>query len=263
MANDPGWYPDPWRPGRRRWWDGQTWTDHTHDPDAPPVAPPPAAPPPAWAPVTPWTPVDPATLASHDLAAEASSGVWAKRAFVALAAATTLANLLNAFVFGDYVDSVRQSFDGTTPSTPAASAWLQPLGLVNLASLILLMVWTARAGRLARNLSYPATRSVAWGVAGWIIPIINFWFPYQAVRDMLPWGHPQRASVGRWWACYLTSTIGGFVVMIASVFSLPLAVALVAPLAIAAALAARFGCELVDVVLDDHRAMVARITSAR
>ena len=28
MANDPGWYPDPWQPARRRWWDGTSWGDH-------------------------------------------------------------------------------------------------------------------------------------------------------------------------------------------------------------------------------------------
>lgn len=34
-----GWHPDPAGvPGRLRWWDGQAWTDHVHDPPAPPAA---------------------------------------------------------------------------------------------------------------------------------------------------------------------------------------------------------------------------------
>ena len=38
-----GWHPDPaGAPGRLRWWDGQTWTDHVHDP-APAAPAPPAA----------------------------------------------------------------------------------------------------------------------------------------------------------------------------------------------------------------------------
>lgn len=38
-----GWHPDPagGAPGRLRWWDGQAWTDHVHDPA--PSAPPPTA----------------------------------------------------------------------------------------------------------------------------------------------------------------------------------------------------------------------------
>src|SRR5262249_60721511 len=35
MANEPGWYPDPWQPARRRWWDGTSWGDHTWDPNQP------------------------------------------------------------------------------------------------------------------------------------------------------------------------------------------------------------------------------------
>ncbi|MFI6934995.1 DUF2510 domain-containing protein [Streptomyces sp. NPDC050287] len=37
----PGWYPDPSAPHLQRWWDGTSWTDHRHGPEAlgPPGAP--------------------------------------------------------------------------------------------------------------------------------------------------------------------------------------------------------------------------------
>ncbi len=40
----PGWYPDPWRSGFSRWWDGSAWTEHSREgaPPAPKVEPSPA-----------------------------------------------------------------------------------------------------------------------------------------------------------------------------------------------------------------------------
>ena len=32
----PGWYPDPWRSGYSRWWDGVAWTEHSRE-GAPPT----------------------------------------------------------------------------------------------------------------------------------------------------------------------------------------------------------------------------------
>jgi hypothetical protein len=39
----PGWYPDPDRPGNRRWWDGLAWTDFSEPADAPGGTGPPKA----------------------------------------------------------------------------------------------------------------------------------------------------------------------------------------------------------------------------
>ncbi len=75
-----GWYPDTQAPGRLRWWDGEAWTEHRHDPTPPPVpAPPvsvPRAEPKTASPATKRTwgdPIAPATGAAATVASPAPS----------------------------------------------------------------------------------------------------------------------------------------------------------------------------------------------
>ena len=65
-------------------------------------------------------------------------------------------------------------------------------------------MWQHRANVAAQALGLPLTRSPGWGIAGWFIPIVNFWFPYEAVRDNLPPDDPTRPLVIRWWVGMLT-----------------------------------------------------------
>jgi uncharacterized RDD family membrane protein YckC len=68
MTQSPaGWYPEPdpayaGQPGRLRYWDGQRWTEHVHEPEPPQPTPPayPVAPPPPTYPVAPQPPAYPA-----------------------------------------------------------------------------------------------------------------------------------------------------------------------------------------------------------
>jgi Domain of unknown function (DUF4328) len=73
------------------------------------------------------------------------------------------------------------------------------LALINVAAFVLFLVWQHRAASTARSLGYPARRSPALGVGGWFIPVCNFWFPYQALRDCLPPGHLARRMVLHMW----------------------------------------------------------------
>jgi hypothetical protein len=67
-------------------------------------------------------------------------------------------------------------------------------------------MWQFKAADTARLLRLPARRSPGLGVGSWFIPIVNFWFPYQAIRDCLPAGHPGRRVVAGMWTCFL---VGG------------------------------------------------------
>ncbi len=74
---------------------------------------------------------------------------------------------------------------------------------VTLAGLIVFLVWQCRSAKVARALGYPARRSPVWGAWSWVVPIVNFWMPYQAVRDCVPPDHPLRPTVLRAWLLVL------------------------------------------------------------
>jgi hypothetical protein len=59
--------------------------------------------------------------------------------------------------------------------------------------------------KTAQLLSLPAKRTPGLGVGSWFIPVVNFWFPYQSVRDCLPPGDAGRSAVARMWGCYVAT----------------------------------------------------------
>ncbi len=73
------------------------------------------------------------------------------------------------------------------------------VGLFTLVALVVVLIWQFRAATAARSLGYPAKHSPGWGVGCWFVPIVNFWMPYQAIRDCLPPDDPHRHLVLRWW----------------------------------------------------------------
>jgi len=53
-------------------------------------------------------------------------------------------------------------------------------------------------------------RKKGWVWAGWIVPVVSLWFPYQVVRDVTTDPHqPSRTSalLGWWWTLWLTSIL--------------------------------------------------------
>ena len=196
-----GWYSDPSGHHAWRWWDGQRWTEHTSTPSQPP-----AAAQPIFTGVSPFA----AFENEHD------SAPWAKRALLVYVALVVIGAgliwLAEPSLHASYTQ-LRFRLDhpnaGTSLSRTALPVgyriWAPIEGLISIAGFVLFLVWQHRAATMARALGYPARRSPALGVGGWFIPICNFWFPYQAIRDCLPPGHPGRRMVLHMWLWYVAS----------------------------------------------------------
>ena len=251
MANDPGWYPDPWRPGQRRWWDGKGWTDHTWDPSAPQAA-------------------TPASFVVHpdprrDLNDERNAGQWAKRGFVAYFVGRTVGGLISIAVFNDFIDDVQRSIDTNGRSQPAnsgVSVLNLPFSVLSILGLVAILLWAYKAATVAQNLHYPARRGTVWAVIGWFVPIVNFWFPYQCVRDCLAPGNPERRTVRLWWTMYLIGLGIWLPAIFVSLFSsLALGFALALPAIIVGAVEVSLAMRVVDAVETDHGTAINRVLS--
>ena len=89
-------------------------------------------------------------------------------------------------------------------------------------------------------------------MGGFLIPVVNLWWPYQSVRDLFPVGHPARRVVGRWWAQYLSAGFTPLVALGLAFVSSPasiLVMACSAALYIGAAVALR---RVITLAADSH-----------
>lgn len=197
-----------------------------------PPASPPTGPPPPGFPAPGYPPPGypgagyPRPALPLDLVGGAQAGRRAALAiWVGLVAAVTQ-TVCAAITFESTQESFEQLvelFDdigaGRTPVQPEPTT-VEPLvliaglasqiaGLVFLGAGIVFLIWFHKALSNARGLGLRLSHPPGWGVAGFLVPIINLWFPYQSMRDLFPDGHPARSRVGRWWACYLGASFAG------------------------------------------------------
>jgi hypothetical protein len=262
----PGWYADPWVAGQVRWWDGAAWGS-----EAGPAAPPPPMMTTAYHPDQ--SVADPGRAMADESRAATSASAALLVGAVAYALLFVCSAVLYHYVFHSLLDEIERSTRSTTtargttvepfhfpPALLIGSGLLQfvQLGLYAVGAIFL--AWFYKAAQLARAAGMPARRTPGLATAGFIIPIVSLWWPYQSVCDLFAPGDPRRRVVGRWWALWLGTQFGAVPVLIASLG--PLALGVVAALALAvvatfAALAARqviarigeAHAELVDVAL--------------
>jgi len=205
--------------------------------------------------------------APPNLPDEKSNAGRARAALLVGAGAQGVAMVANVIYFNEFGDVLRETLRtastrprgtrvdpmaGLSSTALAANAIGQIASLVVLVVGILFLVWFHRALTNAQALGLPLRRSPGWGVAGFLIPIVNLWFPYQSACDLFPPEHPDRRLVGRWWACYLGAGFTAMAALIGTFFSVVVGAVfgvVVVGLYVAAALAGR---EMIERVLQVH-----------
>ncbi len=242
----PGWYPDPTTAGLQRWWDGHSWTNAA----APMVvAPHPASP-------------------QDDLAAELKAGRRASAALIFGAALLSINCFAGAFLYhylGPFYGQIisQATEQNSTSQPPELPVGLRMVsGASNLTSLgslavgILFLVWFYKAATLANRAGLPARRSPGWAIGGFLIPVVNFWFPYQSAVDMFPTGHPGRQRVKLWWGLWLAASFAVLVVGVTSIFSIWIGVALAVVATFTAIGAALAGRALITELARTHKLLI-------
>lgn len=230
----PGWYPDPAGGTGLRWWDGNAW--------APQPAPAPARP------------------APH-LADEEAPARWARN-LLPLAAAVQVAGSMAGRGWFHAVLRADQHIGSPTPQLfGGIGAVVQASGAVGAVTGVVFLVWFARSARNAAALGLRARRDPAAAVAGFVVPIISLWWPYQSTCDLLAEDDvAHRRLVLGWFLLWMLGGYVGAVVTLASAFVDSWVgwamLAVPAALTTLAALAAR---KVVATVVDAHSSLRATV----
>ena len=188
---------------------------------------------------------------------------WARAGLRVMAAWLIVSSLLMWRFFGEFkqwideVDVSNTSGSFAQPDPPRSFGILNTSQFIYWLALIAVLIWQYRAATAAQAIGHRAARTPALGVAGWIIPIVNFWFPYQGIRDCLPTGDPGRGRVLRWWLGYFGMHAMTFATGAALAFAAPSAASVV--LAVDVLLAvwwSETGVRIVESIAASHRASV-------
>jgi hypothetical protein len=198
-----------------------------------------------------------------DLADERAAGSRAGVALLVGAAAYTVSVFSQAIVLNRVMANLDAALKasptrGSRTTVPVDGSYAMASVVSNLASLavlvvgVLFLIWFHRALTNAQLIGLPQRRTPAWGVLGFIIPIVNFWFPYQSACDLFPPGHPDRKIVGRWWALWISAQLGAFVLIVASIASVGVGLVVAAVIAALYVLAALAGRTMIQHALAVH-----------
>jgi hypothetical protein len=147
---------------------------------------------------------------------------WAKAATIAypvLGIVTALIAFATSSDWARYFHDFRVWIDNLAvmprPQAPMAPKWNWLIVPFSTVAQIVFVVWQYRAAVTAQRLGYPAKRSPALGAWSYLIPVVQFWFPYQALRDCLPPGDSNRPMVlSTWLLLILTGVINALLIVL-------------------------------------------------
>lgn len=232
----PGWHPDPWAAAALRYWDGTQWTGHVSGM-------------PGGAPTT------------ERLVEEQTAGRWAKAGLAWAGPALAVSSIAGAFQWqwiADHWDELTSP--GSEANGNSGAAIISQLsGIVLLVAGVLFLIWFHRSAVLAASAGLTARRQPVLATISFIIPILNFWWPYQSTCDLLPADHPARVVVRKWWALWIACSVGGLTIIATAfmnVIALGVMTGVVVVLALLAAIAAR---NVVSEISDAHDQLLAGV----
>jgi len=225
------WYPDPAGSPGLRYWDGTAWTAHTAYTDGPAVA---------AARVAPRPDLDAPSLLRTEhrlagwlrwllpLAALARAVRVAVGAITSYAAGPTWRREMRRFLD----DRSGNAKPPTFRIDPADVEHLRAFTRISNVSLLVLVVvgivfivWLGTAGNVALAEGRPLRRKPWLGAWSFLIPFVNFWWPYRATRDLLDRDAPEIRRVVRWWTLWIGSALVQVGVGALILFGVPMIVA--------------------------------------
>jgi Protein of unknown function (DUF2510) len=189
----PGWYVDPWNPAAHRWWDGAAWTSNIAL---------------AAGAGSASNQVASTESPADALSKERKSADFLTMAGLVHAVTATVTAVVIVSVFRSLFRDVQQQIDSIESGYRTQRFTVPPyfslLGALNWLYTGARIWWTYRVCSNAKILGLRQQRDPGLTSASWILPIVNFWFPYVGIRDAVP---PQRRiSVLPWW--WATTIIG-------------------------------------------------------